>query len=492
MSRLLWITVALLLSVGAASAQVPIIIRTFPPLVPNVLVPIDQIFDYNVINPPVTLLGNVSLIWGPTDNTGLISAPVPGIPSFFYATAYRNNFGWNHLQDTTCVPGGTNPEWDWFLCRHPTWVRYKSDQITPAFEAGDTAYVPLNFANPDVVAFQETGAGSGGATGNLLGAFTGTFAGGAAYVGVALDNVNYENSFASSGYFAGTPNLALCTEASPSCGGTLTWVPQFPASDTGGSSCFPPITITGGGACWQAVSNPYLSQLHQWVGSQNKLAWCNVQKPSSSVVTATVAVARSCSNIVLLEDYMMDGSVDGACSGGNPHTPLYTPFADWPGLLQYVQALSGSVAISDVDYLCPGDNASNALPAQVSWGVANFLLIRNSLSYYSVKDEAMASFAAYPSYFFPSCGTAAWSQLPTILAGLNSGNSYERILNVSGSDPVGSKVCYVEVNPHDAVSGITSTYVLPSGTWVDQFGNVLSPGTNTLQPATGIVAVKTG
>jgi hypothetical protein len=469
--------VAALLLVGAIAA-VPVIVAPFPPpTIPGVVIPLNQIFTYNLSNPN-SLLGEVSLVWSPSSGVTEGQAPIPGVPSFFYMTAQRNNFGYNNLQCTGCVSGGTNPKWDWFLAHHPDWIRYQNDQLTPAWEANDTNYVPINVANPAVVSFIETGAGSGGATQNLLGALNATYAG-AAYMGVAIDNASYENGYGSVGYFQGAVPGAGCTETAPSCGGT--WVQQFPP----GSPTTAPAL-----AAWQAVSYAYYSQLHQWINGQGKQAWCNFEKPSGPVLVAGIQGAELCSDIVLGEDWMMDSTSFGGCQDGV--TPGFTPYDFWISLFQYAQTISTQISTAYVDYICDGTTPDTIAPAVVAWGISNFLLVRNAISYYSVTAPSAATYTGYPSYFFPPCGTAAWNQTPLTPAKLNSGNSYERILNVMGTDPAGSDVCYVEVNPNDVVSGTTTTFTLPAGTWQDQFGNSLSTGVNTLQPASGIVAVKVG
>jgi hypothetical protein len=54
---------------------------------------------------------------------------------------------------TTCgIQTGGCPL-SWFRANHPTWIIYKADQVTPAYQFSDTAWIPLDISNTDVQSF---------------------------------------------------------------------------------------------------------------------------------------------------------------------------------------------------------------------------------------------------------------------------------------------------------------------------------------------------
>ena len=78
--------------------------------------------------------GHVDMVWGSNYATA---------PSGVYNTAYIpysvDNFSYSV---------------SWYQQNHPDWLEYQCDQKTLAFEFGTTTLAPLDFANPEVQAFQ--------------------------------------------------------------------------------------------------------------------------------------------------------------------------------------------------------------------------------------------------------------------------------------------------------------------------------------------------
>ena len=69
---------------------------------------------------------------------------------------------------------------------HPSWILYKCDRKTPAYEFGD-AEVPLDFSNPDVLNFQMQTYGIPASQ--------------SGYDGITVDNLNMENLFGACGTY---------------------------------------------------------------------------------------------------------------------------------------------------------------------------------------------------------------------------------------------------------------------------------------------------
>lgn len=122
---------AAILAASAASAQAARI-DPFPDTGENVH--LEMVFNYNMGGDYSPETGWVDLVWG---------ADVPDQPPGMYNSWYiafdlDDDFSKNNL--------------DWYLQNHPDWLAYKCDK-TLAY-AGDSKQVPLDFANPDVRAYQ--------------------------------------------------------------------------------------------------------------------------------------------------------------------------------------------------------------------------------------------------------------------------------------------------------------------------------------------------
>ena len=94
---------------------------------------LEMVFNYGQLD--VTKeSGHVDMVWGSNYATA---------PAGVYNTAYIpysvDNFGFSVA---------------WYQQNHPDWLEYQCDQKTLAFEFGTTTLAPLDFANPDVRAFQ--------------------------------------------------------------------------------------------------------------------------------------------------------------------------------------------------------------------------------------------------------------------------------------------------------------------------------------------------
>lgn len=99
-------------------------------------------------------------LYNPNDYAKLAGArDVLGINSDVHGQPHRLPASmWSGMYitvDRWGINGHKDPERDlaWFQRYHPSWIAYKADQRTPAWEFGDRNYVPLDISNPAVRAF---------------------------------------------------------------------------------------------------------------------------------------------------------------------------------------------------------------------------------------------------------------------------------------------------------------------------------------------------
>jgi Hypothetical glycosyl hydrolase family 15 len=135
-------------------------------------------FDYNLAD-PATSAKHYDFVWGAEmKNVTAFRSPNPGIFLTYYIS---------FLRDTgTFGDKGAIHSLMYWKTTHPDWVLYQCDRVTPAYEFGDPD-VPLNFADPEVLAWQvQTYARPASQNG---------------YDGIAADNVNLQNSFGACGIY---------------------------------------------------------------------------------------------------------------------------------------------------------------------------------------------------------------------------------------------------------------------------------------------------
>lgn len=94
---------------------------------------LEMVFNYNVIDLK-TEIGKVDMVWG---------ANYPLQPPGVYNTAYIP-YSVDNFTNTVA----------WYQQRHPDWLEYLCDRKTLAYEFGSTNLAPIDFANPEVRAYQ--------------------------------------------------------------------------------------------------------------------------------------------------------------------------------------------------------------------------------------------------------------------------------------------------------------------------------------------------
>jgi len=118
--------------------------------------------------------------------TGSAYAPTGAISSFYSAVTRVPVNAHTHstarIISACGVQTGGGCTLAWFQANHPTWIIYKHDQLTPAYEFSDTTWIPLDISNPDVQAWIEA---------NYYAPILAT----GIYNGISVDNVSDQNTW---------------------------------------------------------------------------------------------------------------------------------------------------------------------------------------------------------------------------------------------------------------------------------------------------------
>lgn len=64
--------------------------------------------------------------------------------------AHGQAFGKTRIITACGMPRGGGCTLEWFRRNHPSWIIYKADQVTPAYQFGNQGWIPLDISNPDV------------------------------------------------------------------------------------------------------------------------------------------------------------------------------------------------------------------------------------------------------------------------------------------------------------------------------------------------------
>jgi hypothetical protein len=137
-------------------------------------------FDYNAHNPYATAK-KYDFIWGAdVQNVAAYRATNPNIVLSYYMTIHRND------GDFLDNEVGKQQGLAYWKARHPDWILYQCDRVTPAFEFQDPN-IPFTFTNPAVLDWMvQTYVQPAVAYG---------------YDAIAVDNVSMENQFKACGSY---------------------------------------------------------------------------------------------------------------------------------------------------------------------------------------------------------------------------------------------------------------------------------------------------
>lgn len=264
-----------------------------------------QIFDNQVPDKSV-YAGLVDFVWG----ASTLAQPTGAVPSG-YLPAFRD-FDRTHTID-------------WYVANHPDWVVYKGDGDDPAWEFGNTTYVPLDFTNPAVRTFYFT-----------------TFVQplvDAGYPIIGFDNVCTANVYQSGGHYDANHN----------------WVQQYVSTDRRDRA-------------WAAAVLDWLSyladQLHaQGIGIAANITW------NADVVANITDLQQAVDTVDIYVDEQ----------GFTVHRDANYNDADWLKKFQFAQSVAPTklyVAINETTT----DDLADASQSQVDWAIANYFLYREQKS----------------------------------------------------------------------------------------------------------------
>ncbi|HTU81163.1 MAG TPA: hypothetical protein VMF61_03485 [Candidatus Acidoferrales bacterium] len=154
-----------------ASAPAPPRRGEFPSTVSGVH--LNLVFNYDVRDVDREI-GRVDVVWG-------ASAPKPPQVYNQYYTPFEREGVYGPVYEHSLA---------WWKARHPSWIEYRCDRATVAYEYGDAHDVPLDIANPQFRAYQQAR--------SIAPALA------AGFNGMAFDNLSLGNFSRRCGHFSGS------------------------------------------------------------------------------------------------------------------------------------------------------------------------------------------------------------------------------------------------------------------------------------------------
>ena len=261
-----------------------------------------QIFDNQVPDRSV-YAGLVYFVWGASS----LAQPA-GAVSCGYLPAFRD-------YDRTHTLA-------WFQANHPDWVVYQADRTTPAYEFGNTTYLPIDFTNPAVRTY-----------------YYDTYVQplvDAGYPVVGFDNVGTFNGYGNCGHFdaAGT------------------WVQQFSG---------------------ERVDDTWAAAVLDWLGYlAGRLHAAGVGIAANLTWNASVKTADMLQAVGLVDVYVDE-------QGFTAHRVANYNDQAWQDKFDFVRQVAPGTAYVSINQTATADLA-DASTAQVDWVIANYLLYRERRS----------------------------------------------------------------------------------------------------------------
>ncbi|HEX4861688.1 MAG TPA: putative glycoside hydrolase [Rhizomicrobium sp.] len=272
--------------------------------------------------------GNVDLVWGsysPDQPPGMYN-------SFYIPIPVDDAFGATH-------------DVSWYQANHPDWLEYKCDQTTLAYTFGDTSRAPLDFANPQVRAYQWS---------NWIDPALA-----AGYQSIAVDEADLLNDFARCGHFDGHHR----------------WVQQYTGDPT---------------------DSAFVRDMVKWT----KLTRQHIHAQST---TATMQLNAPYNFQASLDDNRaLMGSTDllfderGFTNYGNS-PPVPTP-DQWGTIIAEIGEAQSKAICYTLNGEEPG-NSADITPQERQWAIANYLLIRDNCTYmYMTGQQQYGDLVIFPEY----------------------------------------------------------------------------------------------
>ncbi|WP_329373497.1 putative glycoside hydrolase [Streptomyces sp. NBC_00669] len=261
-----------------------------------------QIFD-NQIPDRTVYAGLTYFVWGASS----LAQPAGAVPCG-YLPAFRDYDRGHDLA--------------WYQANHPDWVVYQADQATPAYEFGNTTYLPIDFTNPAVRTY-----------------YYDTYVQpliDAGYPLVGFDNVVTFNGYGSCGHFDATG----------------AWVQQYSGARVDD--------------VWAAAVLDWLDHL------AGRLHAAGAGIAANITWNASVKTADMLQAVGLVDVYVDE-------QGFTAHRVENYNDQAWQDRFDFVRQVAPSTAYVSINQTATADLA-DASTAQVDWVIANYLLYREQRS----------------------------------------------------------------------------------------------------------------
>lgn len=261
-----------------------------------------QVFDNSIPNRSV-YAGLVQFVWGASS----LAQPADAVPSA-YMPAFRD-FDKTHTLA-------------WYQANHPDWVVYLADRTTPAWEFGNTTYVPIDIQNPAVRSY-----------------YWNTFVQPkieAGYPIIAFDNVCTFNAFGSSGHFDSSG----------------AWVQQYSGARVD--------------SAWSGAVLDWLSYL------SGRLHAAGIGMAANITWNASVQLADIRTAVGLVDVYVDE-------QGFTVHRDANYNDQAWLDKYNFTREIAGTTLHFAINQTT-ADTLAAASQVQIDWAVANYLLYREQKS----------------------------------------------------------------------------------------------------------------
>lgn len=323
---------------------------------------------------------------------------------------------------------------EWLQEHHPDWLIYGSDQVT-AIQSRPTGGIwEIDITSDEPRAY-------------MLGLMLSYIEQG--FLSIALDNVAITNGVGWVGHYVGsTPKAGpLDVGWAPNTNGGV-WTPLF------------------SGVQYEEIYKDavldYLDYLRTAINSVGGALFIN-GKVFKNQIDATIEMTGHS------DVWLWEGGHTRATSGG-----VYLHVDGlWEGLYRICR--DNATRCMLIENELATHSITSLTNAEIAWCCANFLLVKEERSYMTIVGLGDGS-----GYHF---------DYPASITGLEIGSPISDPAHVLNAWVRNYENGSVVVNP---LSNDTASYTVPAGTWADQFGNAVTPGANTLQPASGIVIVNQG
>lgn len=311
-------------------------------------------------------------------------------------------------------------------------------------------------------------------------AITNGVAAGFDYIG--FDNVDADNPGVG-GHYAG--GIAGCAAGPPACGGIWTNTENVDTSCTSAT-----VLVDGAGAIdpvWGCVMVTYLQYLHANLNALGVGMAGNLKRNKVNVL-GSLANGPGGATLAYIFDAVLDESPYlHSCTGSN------TDFIDmsdgnWAANAAFDSAVTPAKPVLQLNYLCNHSLTAVTQP-EASYGLANYYLWRSSTTMLVIEQGTgnpnpdvgvLLNYQNANGINFTQNIGAATESPPIVGTPNSTGGCYERTFAKG----------MVEVFPYNGVTPSTPTsctYTVPSGhTWVDMFGNTVTPGVQTLLPDSSV------